>query len=79
MEEVPDGIHKGIIVWRHDLGAEDSGMTTLLTVGAIKFRTFVVWVARGGSSTRGTTMMGTVGVEMFGGLACEALSQNDWA
>ena len=51
----------------------------LLTVGAMKFRTLVVWVARGGSSTGGTIMMETVRVEMFCGPACEALSLNDWA
>ena len=33
----------------------------------------VVWMARGGSFTGGAMMMGTVSVEVFCGLACEAL------
>ena len=79
MEEVPDGVYKGIIVWGYGLGTEDLGVTMLLTVEAMKFRAFVVWMARGGSFTGGTTMMGTVGAEVFNGSVCEALSQNDWA
>ena len=79
MEEVPGGVHEGVIVWGHGLGAEDLEVTTLLTVGAMKFGTFVVWVAESGSSAGGTTMMETVGAEMFCGLACEASSWNDWA
>ena len=51
-------------------------MTMLLIVGAMKFRTFVVGMSRSNLFTGGTTMMGTVGAEMFGGLACEALSWN---
>ena len=77
MREVPGGIHEGVVGWGHGLGAENSGVTMLLTVGAMKFGAFVVRVARGSSSAGGTTMMGTVGVEMFGGLACKTLSQND--
>ena len=77
MGEVPGGVYKGIIVWGCGLRAEDLEVTTLFTVGAMKFRTFVVWVARGGSSTGGTMIMGTVKAEMFCGLACEALSWND--
>ena len=52
-------------------------MTTLLTVGAMKFRTFLVGMARSGSSIGGTTMMGIVRAEIFGGLVCEALSWNN--
>ena len=78
MEEVPGVIHEGVIVWGYGLGTEDPGVTMLLTVGATKFRAFVVWVAGGSSSAGGTAMMGTVGTEMFYGLTCEASSQNDW-
>ena len=49
----------------------------LLTVGAMKFRAFVVGMARGSSSTEGTTMMETVWVEVFSGLRCETSSQNN--
>ena len=52
-------------------------MTTLPTVGATKFRTFVIWMAGGGLSIGGTIMMGTVEAEMFCGPACKALSRND--
>ena len=45
MEELPGCIHEGVIVWRHGLRAEDVGVTTLLTVGAMKFGTFVAWMA----------------------------------
>ena len=55
------------------------GVTMLLIVGAMKFRAFVVRVAQGGSSTGGTMIIGTVGVEMFGGSTCETSSQNDCA
>ena len=77
MREVPGGRHKGVIGQGHSLGTEDLGVTTLLTVGAMKFRAFVVRMARGSSSTGGTTMMGTVRVEVFSGSTCETLSQND--
>ena len=79
MGEVPGGIHEGVIVWEHGLGAEDLEVTTLFTVGATKFGAFVVWMAGGGLSTGGTMMMEAVGAEMFGGSACEALSWNNWA
>ena len=79
MREVPDGIHEGVIAWRHSLGAEDLGVTMLLTVEATKFRAFVVRVARGSLSVEGTTMMGTVGVEVFSRSTCETSSQNDCA
>ena len=77
MGEVPGCIHEGVVIWRYSLRAEDVGVTMLLTVGATKFRAFVVWMTRSGSSTGGATMVGTVGAEVFCGLACEALSQND--
>ena len=79
MREVPGGIHEGVIGWGHGLGAEDLGVTMLLTVEATKFRAFVVRVARGSSSAEGTTIMGTVGVEVFSGSTCETSSQNDCA
>ena len=78
MEEIPGGIHKGVVVWRHGLGTEDVGVTMLLTVEATKFGTFVVWMAGGSLFAGGTTMMGIVGAEMFCGPACEVLSWNDW-
>ena len=74
MGEVPGGIHERVIDWGHHLGAEDLGVTMLLTVGAMKFRTFVVRVTRGSLSAGGTMMMETVRVEMFGGSTCETLS-----
>ena len=77
MGEVLGCVHKGVVVWGHGLGAEDLGVTTLLTIKAMKFGTFVVGMAWSSSSTGGTMMMGTVGVEMFGGLACEAPSWNN--
>ena len=77
MGEVPGCIHEGVIIWGHGLGPEDLGVTTLLTVGAMKFKTFVVGMAWSGSSIGGTTMMGTVRVEVFSGSTCEALSWND--
>ena len=77
MGEVPGYVHEEVVVWEHGLGAEDSGVTTLLTVEAMKFRTFVVGMAWSSLSTGGTMMIGTVRVEMFGGLTCEALSWND--
>ena len=79
MREVPGGIHEGVIGWGHGLGTEDLGVTTLLTVEAMKFRAFVVRMAGGSSSAGGTTIMGTVGAEVFGGSTCETLSQNDCA
>ena len=79
MGEVPGDVHEVVVGWGHGLEAEDSGVTTLLTVGAMKFRAFVVGMARGGSSIGGTTMMGTVGVKVFSGSTCEALSWNDCA
>ena len=78
MGEVPGSIHEGVMVWEYGPGAEDAEVTTLLTVGATKFGTFVVWMARSSSSTRGAMIMGTVGVEMFAGPTCEALSWNVW-
>ena len=77
MGEVLGCVHKGVVVWGHDLGAEDLGVTMLLTVGAMKFRTFVVGMAWSSLSTGGTMMMGTVRVEMFSGLACEAPCWNN--
>ena len=77
MGEVSGCVHEEVIVRGHRLGAEDSGVTMLLTVGATKFGTFVVGMSRSSSSIGGTTMMGTVKTEMFGRLACEALSWND--
>ena len=79
MREIPGGVHEGVIGWGHGLGTEDSGVTTLLTVGAMKFRAFVVGMAGGGSSAGGAMMMGTVGAEVFSGLTCQTLSQNDCA
>ena len=76
MGEVQGCVHEGVIIWGHSLGTEDLGVTTLLIVGAMKFRAFVVRMARGGSSTGGTIMMGTVGV-VFSRSTCETLSQND--
>ena len=77
MGEVPGGVNEGVVVWGYGLGAEDSGVTTLLTVGATKFGAFVVGMARGSLSTKGTTIMETVGAEVFSGLTCEISSQND--
>ena len=79
MGEVPGGVNEGVVVWGYGLGAEDSGVTMLLTVGATKFGAFVVWMARGGSSIGGTRMVGIVRAKVFGGSAYEASSQNNWA
>ena len=79
MREIPGGVHEGVIGWGRGLGTEDSGVTTLLTVGAMKFRAFVVGMAGGGSSAGGAIMMGTVGAEVFSGSTCQILSQNDCA
>ena len=54
-------------------------MTMLLIVGAMKFEAFVVRMAGSSSSTEGTTMMDTVGAEMFSGLTCKTSSWNDCA
>ena len=51
-------------------------MTTLLTVEATKFRTLVIWMSQGSLSTEGVTIMGTIGVEVFGKLACVAPTWN---
>ena len=77
MREVLGCVHEGVMVQEHGLGAEDAGVTTLLTMGATKFRALVVWMARSGLFTGGTTVMGTVGAEMFHGSTCVASSQND--
>ena len=77
MGEVSGSIHERVIVWGHGLGIENLGVTMLLTVGAMKFRAFVVGMARGSSSTEGTTMMETVWVEVFSGLRCQTSSQNN--
>ena len=77
MGEVPGGVHEGVIGWGHDLRVEDLGVTTLLIVEAMKFKAFVVGMARGSLSTKGTTIMETVGAEVFSGLTCEISSQND--
>ena len=79
MGEVPGGVHEGVIDWGHGLGAEDSEVTTLLTVEAMEFRAFVVGMAEGGSFTEGTMMMGTVRAKVFGGSTCETSSWNDCA
>ena len=79
MGEVPGDVHEVVVGWGHGLEAEDSGVTTLLTVGAMKFRAFVVGMAGGGSSAGGAIMMGTVGAEVFSGSTCQILSQNDCA
>ena len=62
----------------HGVEIEDIGVTTLLTVEAMKFRTFVIWVSWGGSSIGGTMVMGTVWVEVVCGSAHVALTWNDW-
>ena len=79
MGEVPGGVHEGVVDWGHGLGAEDLEVTTLLTVEAMKFRAFVVGMAGGSLSTGGTTIMGTVGAEVFSGSTCETSSWNDCA
>ena len=78
MGEGPGCVHEGVMVGRHGIGTEDMRVTTLLTVEAMKFGTLVVWVSRGGSSTGGTMIMGTVWMEVFHGSTCVALSQNNW-
>ena len=78
MEEVPGCVHEGVVVRGHEVGIEDMEVTMLLTVGALKFRTFVVWVSQGGSTIGGTTIMGTVWVEVVYGLAHVALAWNNW-
>ena len=79
VREVPGGIHERVVGRGHGLGTEDLKVTMLLTVGATKFRTFVVRMAGGSSFTGGTRMMGTVGMEVFSGLTCQTSSQNDCA
>ena len=74
MREVPGGRHKGVIGQGHSLGTEDLGVTTLLTVGAMKSRAFVVGIVRGSLSAGGTTMMETVGAKVFGGSTYETSS-----
>ena len=79
MGEVPGGIHEGVVDWGYGLETENSGVTMLLTVGAMKFRALVVGMARGGSSAGGTMVMGRVGVKVFSGSTCETSSWNDFA
>ena len=78
MGEVLGCVHKGVVVWGHDLGAEDLGVTMLLTVGAMKFRTLVVGVAWCMLSAGGATIMETIGVEVVSGPAYVAPSWNIW-
>ena len=74
MGEVPGGIHEGVVGWGHGLETENSGVTMLLTVGAMKSRAFVVGIVRGSLSAGGTTMMETVGAKVFGGSTYETSS-----
>ena len=78
MEEVPGCVHEGVVVRGHEVGIEDMEVTMLLTVGALKFRTFVVWVSQGGSTIGGTMIMGTVWVEVVCESAHVALAWNNW-
>ena len=78
MEKVPDGVYKGVMIKGNSSGTEDVGVTTLLTVGVTKCRTFVVGMSWGMSSTGGTAIIGTVGTKVVGGLACVVLGRNVW-
>ena len=76
MGEVLGCVHEGVMVREHGTGTEDTGVTTLLTVEAMKFKTLVIWMSQGSSSTGGVTIMETIGVEVFGGLTCIAPTWN---
>ena len=78
MREVPGCVCKGDVVRGCGTGAEYAGATTLLTVGAMKFRTFVVGVFWSSLSAGGTIIIGTVWLEVFCGSACVTPVSNDW-
>ena len=67
------------MVGRDGAGAEDTGVTMLLIVGAMKFGTFVIGVSWGSLSTDGAIMMGTVGAKVISRLTLVAPSLDDWA
>ena len=62
------------MIGEHGAGAENVGVTMLLTVGAMKLRTLVVWMSWGSLSTGETTVMGIVWAEVFHRLAYIALT-----
>ena len=78
MGEIPGCIHERVMVGGHGIETEDMGVTTLLTVEAMKFRTLVVWMSKSSLSTGEATIMETIGAEVFGGSTYVASSQNDW-